>query len=186
MRPRWPRPMGAIRSITGGSSRPAPRKLERLVRVDRDEVLEMGKAPVLLRWRPPAFCTSTSVRRPPPPSRASLRSPFRRGPRSPALRMRAPRRRRESVGSSGQPASETPDAFSQLHDAGDRYRRSRSRDRCLSGVPRPSRPLILRLGSTGPVVSVGVSMAPRMPRAVPHRRPVRSRRTIIVSSAQGL
>jgi hypothetical protein len=51
----------------------------------------------------------------------------------------------------------------------------------LAGIPRPSRPLLLRMGSVGPIVTVGVSMAPRMSRAVPHGRPV-SRGTVIVSS----
>ena len=51
----------------------------------------------------------------------------------------------------------------------------------MAGIPRPSRPLLLRMGSVGPIVSVGVSMAPRVSRAVPHGRPV-CRGTVIVSS----
>src|SRR5439155_20792006 len=74
-------------------------------------------------------------------------------------------------------------ALREIRDARDRGRRARRRYRGLSGVPQPSRPLVLHLGSTGPVVSMGVSMAPRVPRAVPHGRPARLRETIIVSSA---
>src|SRR6185369_9617403 len=49
------------------------------------------------------------------------------------------------------------------------------------GVTRPSRPLLLRLlGSVGPL-TMGVSMAPRVPRAVPQGRPA-SRGSVIVSS----
>src|SRR6185295_3693356 len=45
-------------------------------------------------------------------------------------------------------------ALGDLRDACDRHRRSRRRDRGLSGVPQPSRPLLLlRMGSVGPVVS---------------------------------
>src|SRR5262249_56001016 len=53
--------------------------------------------------------------------------------------------------------------------------------RCLGGIPGPSRPLLLELGSVGPIVPMGVSMAPRVPRAVPQGRPA-SRGTVIVSS----
>jgi hypothetical protein len=51
----------------------------------------------------------------------------------------------------------------------------------VSGVPRPSLTLVLLLGSAGPAALVGVSMASRMPRALPHGRPAR-RESVIVSS----
>ena len=62
-------------------------------------------------------------------------------------------------------------ALTELRHSGHGYRRTGGRDGCLSRIPRPSRTLMRLLGSVGPVVSVGVSMAPRVPRAVPHRRP---------------
>src|SRR5262249_60370379 len=71
-------------------------------------------------------------------------------------------------------------AIRELDYARDGRGRAGRRNRCLAGIPRPSRPLLLELGSVGPIVPMGVSMAPRVPRAVPQGRPA-SRGTVIVS-----
>ena len=85
----------------------------------------------------------------------------------------------------GNQPQEPADALCELHDARNLRGRARGRDRCVSGVPRPSRPLLLLLGSTGPVATMVVSMAPRVSRAVPHGQPA-GRGTFIVSSEDGL
>src|SRR5437899_178601 len=66
---------------------------------------------------------------------------------------------------------EPPATFGEIYDARDRCRRTGGRDRSLAGIPRPSRPLLLWMGSVGPIGSLGVSMSPWEPRAVPHGRP---------------
>ena len=56
MSPRWPRPMGAIRSITRKAHLGRVLgEVERFVGADRDQVLEVGELLVLLRAHPPRF-----------------------------------------------------------------------------------------------------------------------------------
>ena len=109
MRPRWPRPMGAIRSMTRrlvSACSPASRKASCGLTETRS--WKCGSARYSSGVSPLAFWTSTSVRRPPPPSRArpSISVPSRKRVVPGDLRP-GPRRRRETVGSSGRPASRT-------------------------------------------------------------------------------
>src|SRR5262245_29034840 len=59
----------------------------------------------------------------------------------------------------------------QLGHAAHGHRLARGRNGDLPGIPRPSGTLVRHSGSLGSIVSVGVTMAPRVPRAMPHGRP---------------
>jgi hypothetical protein len=160
-----------------------PREGERLGGVDGDQVLEVGKGLVLFGRKAPclrhldqrATPATTTVAGQPLDLRA-VAQPVVPGDRS---------RNNDVVAGRqvvlGRLPYVSPGAFGKLDHARDRRRGAGRRDRRLSGIPRPFRTLVLQLGSVGPVVSVVVTMAPRVSRAVPHGRPVR-RESVIVSS----
>ena len=168
-----------------GSGRVA-RQTERLVRVDRDQVLEVGQRPILFGRETTRLldlyqgaASATTVTGQADDLRSVAQAEI---PRDLRRNHDVVTRRKVVLGCLSQ---EPAGALIQIHDSRHLGGRACRRDRNLSRVPRPSLPLlILRMGPAGPVVTL-VSMAPRVPRAVPHGRPA-LRELSINSSSHGL
>ena len=182
MSPRWPRPMGAIRSITRREiSEPSPESTKGSWGLTEIRSWKCGKGLRLFRREPYRLRHFNEYAA--PASTVTSQAFHLRA--VPQAEVPCDCERDNDVVAVGQVVlgdlpDVSPDALGEFDDSDDRRRGPGCRDRGLSGIPRPSRSL-LRLGSVGPVVSVGVSMAPRMSRAVPHRPPA-CRGSIIVSS----
>ena len=188
MSPRWPRPMGAIRSITRrlvSAPGASPARRNGSLRVDRGQVLEVRQRPVLLGRETARLlnlyqdaASATTVTGQADDLRSVAQAEV---PRDLRRNHDVVTRRKVVLGCLPQ---EPAGALIQIHDACDLCGRACRRDRNLSRVPRSALPLLMRLlGPVRPVVTM-VSMAPRVPRAVPHGRPALRELSINSSSSR--
>ena len=161
------------------------RQTERLVRVDRDQVLEVRQRSILFGRETARLlnlyqgaASATTVTGQADDLRSVAQAEV---PRDLRRNHDVVTRRKVVLGCLPQ---EPAGALIQIHDACDLCGRACRRDRNLSRVPRSALPLLIRLlGPARPVVTM-VSMAPRVPRAVPHGRPALRELSINSSSSE--